>query len=374
MIKGIADCAIPVQKEDTVRVTVKSNKIELGTTSNICVPTGDYQLYIGDLHCHDSFSEAHGFIDQVYRWAIEERNLDFISVSIQCHGWLDNEKWTIAKFMNERFLDEGKFVTFLANEWQHTGYGDKIIHYLGGSHPYLTVDDPRYNTPAKIYEALRACDALVISHHPSYELGSWCAGTDFNHVETDVERLVELWSMHGSSEGFDLDDRPLIDRDCSLTVMSALKKGLRLGFVAGSDTHSGRPGGSFKEPRKYWGGLAAVWAKSLTRRDIFDSLYNRRTYALTGARIVLKMTVNGAMMGSEIPASDEVGIRIDVWAPGKIKRVQLLKNASLIKEFGPFGNECMLEIEDKTNGSAFYHCRVVQEDGHLAVCSPVWVG
>ncbi len=27
-----------------------------------------------------------------------------------------------------------------------------------------------------------------------------------------------------------------------------------------------------------------------------------------------------------------------------------------------------------TGGPDFYHCRVTQTDGHLAVCSPVWLG
>ncbi|GAG24198.1 unnamed protein product, partial [marine sediment metagenome] len=186
--------------------------------------------------------------------------------------------------------------------------------------------------------------------------------------------LVELWSMHGSSEGFDSSDRPLSRFDPDRTVMAALAKGLRFGFVAGSDTHSARPGGSAKEPGSYWGGLAAVWAESLTRRSIFAALRKRQTYALTGARIILKMTVNGALMGSEIPQAEAAEIKIDVWAPGKIKKIQLVKNTHLLREYGPFGDQCHLELEDKPEGPAFYHCRVIQEDGQLAVCSPVWVG
>jgi hypothetical protein len=180
--------------------------------------------------------------------------------------------------------------------------------------------------------------------------------------------------MHGSSEGFDINDRPLKNMDKNNTVMEALRKGLRIGFTAGSDTHSGRPGGSIKEPFPYWGGLVAVWAESLTRKDIFAALKARRTYALTGARINLKMTVNDAFMGSELPYSDTADIKIDVWAQSKIKKVQLIKNTILYKEYEVNKDEFHLQLEDKTEGPAFYHCRVIQEDGHLAVCSPVWIG
>jgi hypothetical protein len=300
--------------------------------------------------------------------------LDFVSVVPQAHGWLDNETWTVVKYMNERYLNDGEFVPFLGFEWQHSGYGDKVIHYLGGDQPYLPVDDCRYDSPAKLYECLRSADALVIGHHPGYPIGQWVPGTDFGSVETDVERLVELWSMHGSSEGYDPSDRPLVGADADGGVMAALRKGARVGFVAGSDTHSGRPGGSAKEPRPYWGGLVAVWAERLTRRDLFGALCARHTYALTQARIVLRMTVNGELMGSEIPACDRADIRIDAWAPGAIQQVEVLKNTRLLRSFAPDGDECHIQLEDRTGGPAFYHCRVTQMDGQLAVCSPVWAG
>ena len=353
------------------RVTVDDG---LTCASNPCVTTDDLQLYVGDLHCHDYLSQAEGYTDQVYRWALEDRNLDFISVSVQSHGWHDNEKWTLVKYMNERYLEEGRFVTFLGFEWQHSYFSDKVVHFLGGDQPYLPVDDPRYDTPGKLYQALEPSDALVISHHVCYPIPRWVPGVDWDVVDTQYERLVEIWSMHGSGEGYDPADRPLKEVDPSRTAMAALRRGLRLGLVAGSDTHSARPGGSAKEPLAYWGGLAAVWAPDLTRRDVFSSLWARRTYALTGARIVLRMTVNDAWMGSEIPLGDRADIRIDVWAPGDIAKVELMKDTRVLHTFTPGGDECHLEYEDVVDSPAFYHCRVTQTDGHLAVCSPVWVG
>jgi len=374
IVSGIGDCSLSVGDAHVIRVSVESAVVAGEHTSNPSIVSNDYQLYVGDLHAHDFLSEAEGYTDEVYRWAIEDKRLNFLSVVPQSHGWHDNETWTVTKYMNERFLREGEFVTFLGFEWQHTGYGDKVIHFLGGDQPYLPTDDPRYSCPAGLYEALHKSDAFVISHHTAYPPGNWCPATDFDVIDTDIERVVEIWSMHGSSEGYSANDRPLRDMDSRYTVMEALRKGLRLGFVAGSDTHSGRPGGSAKEPLGYWGGLTAVWAKELTRRSIFEAILARRTYALTRARIVLRMTVNDAWMGSELPASDTARIRIEAWAPLPIAKVEIVKNTELLKEFGPFGDECRIEYEDTTGGSAFYHCRVTQIDGELAVCSPVWIG
>lgn len=373
--RGLAQVQFNDLPSDTVlRAQAKVKDTDLSCTSNVMVPTKNLHLYLGDLHVHDLLSESEGYCDEVYRWAMEDRRLDFLSVSSQSHGWHDNETWLLQKYMNERYNQPGKFVSLLGMEWQHSGFGDKVIHYLAGDQPYLPVDMPQYNHPAKLYEALRRSDALIISHHVGYPCGNWMSGTDYNVVETDVERLVELWSMQGSSEGHDPNDRPLRLRDENNMAYAVLRRGVRVGFVAGSDSHSARPGGSAREPMPYWGGLAAVWAPSLTRQDIYNALYHRHTYALTGARIVLMMTVNGSLMGSEIPASDHAEIHIEVTTPGTIARIELLKNTKVIHTFSPQGNRAILNHTDETDGPAFYHCRVVQTDGELAVCSPVWVG
>lgn len=372
--KGIATAPVCPAPDRPFRVIVNDESGLRLARSNPSVPVKEAQLFVGDLHGHDFLSEAEGYPDELYRWAIEDRRLDFLSVVPQSHGWHDNETWTLVKYMNERYLDEGRFVPFLGFEWQHSHYGDKVVHYLGGDQPCLPVDEPATRTPAALYEVLRGADALVIGHHSAYPRDTHVPGTDFDAVETDVERLVELWSMHGSSEGYDPADRPLKNMDPQNTVMSALKRGLRLGFTAGSDTHSGRPGGSTREPRPHWGGLTAVWADRLTRRDLFRALYERRTYALTRARIVLQVKVNGLPMGSEGEASDQARIEIDAWAPGPIARVELMKNASVLTVFEPRRDECHIQAEDKTGGEAFYHCRIVMNDGNLAVCSPIWLG
>jgi len=371
---GLARVPVMDMASEVRQVTARCTELDGAFASNCCLPVENLGLYFGDLHVHDLTCPAEGYPADVYRWAMEDKRLDFISVAVQNHAHLDNEKWTLNKHMAEAFLDEGSFVTFPAFEWQHSHYGDKVIHYLSGDRPYLPVDDGRYDHPAKLYDALRSTDALIVSHHPGYDLDLHVPGTDWEAVETDVDRLVELWSMHGSSEGVDPEDRPLVGARREDGVMAALHRGLRMGFVAGSDTHSARPGGSAKEPRPYWGGLCALWAEALTRRSLFEALYARRTYALTGARIALKFTVNDAWMGSELPAAHRCVLVAEVWAPAEVAEIQFLKNGEIVHTEEGGRLHVRGEWEDKAPGQAFYHCRVVQSDGHLAVCSPVWVG
>jgi hypothetical protein len=243
--------------------------------------------------------------------------------------------------------------------------------------PYLPVDSASSDHPAKLYAALRRADAFVISHHPGYALGQHVPGTDWDAVQTDVDRLVEIWSMHGSSEGYDPDDRPMREPRRPGGVMAALRSGVRMGLVAGSDSHGGRPGGSAKEPRPCWGGLCAVWARELTRRSLFEAFMARRTYALTGARIVLRFTVNDVPMGSEIDFCACRRLEVEVHGTGPIARVELMRNSEPLHVLNPGREACKVGFEDRVaehDGADFYHCRVTQKDGELAVCSPVWVG
>lgn len=371
---GIGEGAVRAGKRAALRATASMRKLKLKAESNPSIPREDLQCFFGDLHCHDFLSEAEGYTDDVYRFAREDRALDFFSLAVQSHGWHSEEKHALHKYFNERFHEEGRFITLLAFEWQHSAFGDKVVHYLGGDAPYLPVEDARYRHPRGLYAALAQSDALVISHHVGYPLPGWVPGTDWSVVDDRIERCVEIWSNHGSSEGYDGDDRPLSACDPNHTAYAALRRGLRLGFVAGSDSHSGRPGGSAREPGGHWGGLTGAWAPALSRRGIFGALRQRHTFALTRARIVLHMTVNGVLMGGEAPTAERARIRIEVWTPGTLARVEILKNTRCVRTIEPKGDHVRLEWEDLTGGPAYYHCRVTQTDGELAVGSPVWVG
>jgi hypothetical protein len=156
--------------------------------------------------------------------------------------------------------------------------------------------------------------------------------------------------------------------------MEALRQGCRLGFTAGSDTHSGRPGGSAKEPRPYWGGLCAVWAESLTRRGLFEALCARRTVALAGRRTALRFHVNGAFMGSEIDFAATREIHVAVQAPCPVATLEIMRDGDCLQCTAPGTEGVDLALRDRGTQPCFYHVRVTLVDGSLAVCSPVWVG
>ncbi|MFO8077317.1 MAG: hypothetical protein R6U21_01550, partial [Thermoplasmatota archaeon] len=225
MSRGLACANVGAMGEAPLCLRAAWREGGLGGVSNPCVPSADEQLLFGDWHTHDFNSTAEGWPADPYLWARDEMALDFLSVPVQVHRWIDNEKWALVKHFNEYFLDEGRFVTLLAFEYQHSGCGDKVVHFLGGDQPYLPVDLPEYDSPAKLYAALRQTDAVVISHHPGYALDLHVPGTRWEAMDPSVDRLVELWSMHGSSEGYDPADRPLIPPRREGGAYEALRNG-----------------------------------------------------------------------------------------------------------------------------------------------------
>ena len=91
----------------------------------------------------------------------------------------------------------------------------------------------------KSWEVLKNKKAMTIPHHPA------CThiGQNWDHHSPEVQRLVEIYSEWGSSEGQGCSKALRVPTDyVNRSVQSALARGYKLGFVASSDTHSGDVG------------------------------------------------------------------------------------------------------------------------------------
>jgi hypothetical protein len=179
-------------------------------------------------------------------------------------------------------------------------------------------------------------------------------------------------------------------------VQAALARGYHLGFIGCSHTNLGCPGRGFAElydwlPVK--GGLTAVCAKELTREAIFDALKARRCYATTGARIILKVSVNDQPMGSliEIPkekAGKPRNLHITAIGTDVISKIEVVCNNDDAFLFEPnrdhadymYDDDLPFEevlAESKERGlelkEIFYYVRVTQRDGEIAWSSPIWI-
>jgi len=377
-----------ISKTKPYRV-VKKLKGSLPVFSNpvILKDKKEYNLYWGEIHGHAYFSDGLESPDYFYQYAREVECLDFSSIT-EHDTWLDERKWELIKKAAEKYYSSGKFVTFLGFEWSSAQfydpeghmYGHKCVYYPGLEGEYYSHLLPEYRTPEKLWEKISKFGGISIAHHPAYAESKDCVwGTNWKYHNDELHPLVEIYSKHGLSEVFG-NKWPLFSQDPERFVQKALEKGYKLGFVGGTDTHISRPASNMPEFRRGIrypkGGLTAVWAEELTRESIFNALKNRRCYATTGERIIVKFKIGENYMGSIIPFSslqDKINLYIFVAGTDRLEKIEIIKNNKVIESKSTNDEFLEFEYTDIPEKNSFYYIRVTQVDGNMSWSSPIWI-
>lgn len=368
-------------------------------------------LYWGDLHCHvrewrrDRRSSgplgAPGpwTLDEVYDFGQHETGLDFVAITDH-DVTLDASEWDATIEAARRRTQPGRFVALLGYEWSHVvggpsgRFGHRNVVYRDPEGPLLSCADSASDTAPKLWQALKeqvgAEGVVVIPHHPARAASSvWW---NLDHWDPDLERLVEVYSLWGSSEKPGEPFEICYLREHSPTgsgeaeghfVQDALARGYRFGLVAGTESHDGRPGNPmYHGPHRcgedvcYHGGIQAVYAESLEPGALFEAFRARRCYGTTGVRIDLHFKVNGAPMGSEVGASDEREVCVRVSGTDTLDRIDVVRNNEDAHTVRPATLRHELRWMDRRNAEDrdCYYVRVTQWDGNMAWSSPIWVG
>ena len=112
---------------------------------------------------------------------------------------------------------------------------------------------------------------------------------DIKFAHDPMETAVEVHSAWGTFEWI---------------VRDAFEKNYRVGIVANSDGHKGRPGACYPGASFFgsYGGLTCFLAERLDRDAIFECMRRRRHYATTGNRALLEVTAELASDGRGVPA------------------------------------------------------------------------
>ena len=69
-----------------------------------------------------------------------------------------------------------------------------------------------------------------------------------------------------------------------------------------------------------------VWRPELTREALWQALWDRRCYATTNVRVVLRFWVCGAFMGQTVSCDGERTIRVEASSEVPISRVEIVKD------------------------------------------------
>jgi hypothetical protein len=362
------------------------------TNPCVVVDPGEEHLYWGDLHAQSEYHVMHsqkkdsrqvgwskgiscGTPDDVYRYARDVSLLDFVAITDQ--GANTGTGWQILQEKAIEYYRAGEFVTFKSYE-AGSPVGHRNVYYRGDEiEPTQTTTTFNY-MPETLYSHYRGRkDVILVPHH----VKAW---TDWQYHDPDLEPIMEIYSCWGQSEDPSLE---LWNKGMTpgAGAWEALARGYRLGMIASSDNHVGMPGRSYPHDRQvhtpFPGGLAAIWAPELTREALFDALRNRRCYGTTGARIVLRFSINGEPMGSMLDA--DVGksareIEIEVAGTGSLAKVELIRDGRLSTVWqGRYGSTkrfLWTDPEVLNDSPHSYYVRIYEEDGQRAWSSPIWIG
>lgn len=315
----------------------------------------------GDLHGQSEETVGTGSARQYFAFARDRAFLD--ATGHQGNDFqITNDFWHELDRLSAEFDEPGKFVVLPGYEWSGNTPmgGDRNVYFSTegrqirrSSHALIedTSDmDTDVNTAAELFETLvqeREWDVVTFAH-----CGGRYADVKLAH-DGRFEKSMEVHSSWGTFEWI---------------VQDALEMGYRVGIVANSDGHKGRPGASYPGPSLFGavGGLTCLLATELSREAVLDCLCKRHHYASTGAhggRMVIGVDArfsedgtlyhddpnlgpadgessNTAMMGDivHLPAG-KMEIDVDILTATPIERVDIFNGLDHIETIRPYTNE-----------------------------------
>lgn len=274
-------------------------------------PDPKERIYWGETHGHCGFSEGMGTVDGYFEFARDESRLDFVSLT-EHDLWMDAREWEQIREGARKYDQPGKFITYMGYEWT-------VLAAYGGHHNVIFRNlDKVEPVPSQLYPALPDLYRGLRKHYPPKDvlvIPHAHMTADATQNDGALEPVVEIVSEHGAFEWLG---------------RRYLANGFHLGFVGAGDDHLGHPGYKMRPIGRFYfdgtGGVAAVMAPKKERDTLFDAIKQRRTYATTSDRIILKASLNSAQMGAALPSAAQRKIEGVVHGTAPIQAITLVKN------------------------------------------------
>ncbi len=321
------------------------------------------KVYFGDHHNHTSFSDGRAYPDMVMMFARYRRGLDFICVTDHDVTLTPGEfAWT--RELARTLTDKGEFVCLHGYEpskgWAQHNYGHWNMLYFDGGDVFQYQEGM---TPHDLQAYAKAHDAVLIPHHVAKKFAPYA----WDFFDEAAQPVVEMCSVHGVFEMYEghENDPSMVE---GKFIQDGLARGYRFGFVGASDYHN-----CFSSLLDEVG-LTGAYVTSLSLGGLHEAYKKRRTFALTGGRIVVDFRCNGHLMGEEIQSRDDLNFRAYASSPDTIKTVEIMSWGEAIykKDYNKPEVEFNYKIP-RSGSETYYYLRVRTAKGDFAWSSPIWV-
>ena len=363
-----------------------------------CVRRPARRIYWGDPHVHTVLSACHPdkcrSPNFCYAAARYLTGLDLVAAADHVsNGRCDFAKWKAQMAACEAHDDPPDFVTVPAYEASLKGEcgGDNNPYFR--SPPEMFVDEYEEGNVqtlcARLAEAVGPDGFFVVPHHTT-RTGKHGEIPDAIYPGPDRMPVIEIHSKWGTSEYRGNPNALHKIHPGPSYAVDLLNRGLRLGFIAGTDTHATMPSGRGVEPGHIvrLPGLTAVVAGELTRDAVFDGIRTRHCYATSLERIYLDVAVSGIPQGQTAPwprPGEPRTIQVVAAAKSDIVSVDVVRNGETLHAhtcgswqsgflFTDEADLADLWLDSPHLGRfAYYYARVTCTSGAQAWSSPVWL-
>ncbi|MEO1207771.1 MAG: DUF3604 domain-containing protein [Pseudomonadota bacterium] len=277
---------VPAQGEAWIEIHDEDGTC-VAETNPIRCEDGELVHFWGDLHGQSEETIGTGSAAEYFAFARDRAFVD--ACGHQGNDFqITDSFWKNLNVITEAFNVAGNFVTLPGYEWSgNTSLGgDRNVYFptenriiRRSSHALIddtTTAHTDCTTASELFEAFareKEFDVVCFAH-----CGGRYADIELAH-DGRFERSVEVHSSWGTFEWL---------------VQDAFRLGYRVGIVANSDGHKGRPGASYPGAGKFGaiGGLTCYLMPELSRDALLDCLRKRRHYGTTGGpggRIVIDL-------------------------------------------------------------------------------------
>jgi hypothetical protein len=331
-----------------VRIVAIAAALHLGARYGQAKDTeqSGYNLYVGNLHSHTSYSDGVGTPATAFAYARDIAGIDFLAVTD--HYGTTPGQFADLMLQADAYTEDGIFVAIAGQEW--SGLYSNHCNVFEADHDFKA---PR-NDIDSLYREIVASGCTANFNHPApgfFDNYAYSAIGDvgINAVEVRNEQEQQMY-------------------------VQILNSGWHVGADGSEDNHRADWGD--------WRSWTVALAESLTKADILDAMRNRRTYSTLDRDLRMTFRANGHWMGEAFSDGGNIDFSIDVEDPDigeSSEYIELYENGMIIASRKMGGSVLSWHPEiTPPDGDNYYFVKVCVQDYYhhswgRAWSSPVWI-